>query len=125
MTTRNVTDRITPWVEATIDAVGDEVAGWCCTPIPQPPPVVIALALMVWVPAAHELGAFIVGQQVFDSPPNLDEPTVTGAVRELLEALRNMRSEALRQSQAAQNGNPPPSGPGGLTLVPRPPQGPS
>jgi hypothetical protein len=124
MTTRNVTERIGPWVEAAIDTYGEgDVAGWCCVPVPAPLPVVIGLALMLWIPSAHELGTHLVGQRLFESPPTLDEAAVTSGVRELLAGLREARSKGLRRSQASQNGRPPISGPGELRLGPGPPQG--
>lgn len=94
MRDRNLTSKLTPWIEKAIEANGQgEDILWQITVIPAPDGT-IPVVLAIWLPGAI-LGTAISGAVMISNPFALDDPSVDRMIFQVLEQLRTQRSDQL------------------------------
>jgi hypothetical protein len=105
----NITDRITPWIDAAIDehGLGENIL-WEGTLLPgadgQP-----LYTIVVWMPGAL-LGTVSMGSFQVPDILNFSEEATTEMITEFLRAMREARSQQIAQSAPPPRGGQTPSG---------------
>jgi hypothetical protein len=99
---RRLGERLAPWIEAAIDASGEDMT-WeaAVTPGPQVP----GLAVMLWAPGAL-LGTVVSVQLFLEKPSLVTEDDIAGVVRDAAEHVRQSRTQQLKV-QSVSNGHGP------------------